>query len=78
MRIIKTLLRTQFDLEGSREEVPHFQERNDVSSVFVQFFPAFLSFPKEKTEKCKFTYIYEHYFQIKLLIEEQNNPLQEI
>lgn len=74
MRIVKTLLRTQFDLEGSREEVPHFQEKNDVSFVFAQSFPAFLSFPKERTENYKFIYIYEHYFQIKLLIEEQNNP----
>lgn len=62
MRIIKTLLRTQFCLEGSREEVPRFRERNDASFVFVQFFPAFLSFPKEKIENCKFIYIYEHLF----------------
>jgi hypothetical protein len=39
------------------EEVPHFQERNAVSSVFVRLFPAFLSFPKEKIENYKFIYI---------------------
>lgn len=32
------------------EEVPHFQERDDVSFVSVQFFPSFLFFPKEKID----------------------------
>ena len=72
-RIIKTFLRTQFYLEGSMEEVSHFQERNGVSFVFVQFFPSFLFFPKEKTKNYKFIYKYDHYFKIKLLAEEQNN-----
>ena len=39
------------------EEVPHFQERNAVSFAFVQFFPAFLSFPKEKI-KTIYLYVY--------------------
>lgn len=37
------------------EEVSHFQEKNDASFVFVQFFPAFPSFPKNKIENYKFT-----------------------
>lgn len=41
------------------EEVPHFQERSDVSLLFVPFFPAFLSFPKEKRENYKFIYMYK-------------------
>ena len=40
------------------EEVPHFQERDGVSFVFVQFFPSFLFFPKEKTKQTKTKNIY--------------------
>ena len=40
------------------EEVPHFQERDDVSFVFVQFFPSFLFFPKEKIENYLYINLY--------------------
>lgn len=40
------------------EEVPHFQERDDVSFVSIQFFPSFLFFPKEKIENCLYINLY--------------------
>lgn len=50
-KIIKTLLRTQLCLEGSTEAGRHCPKRNAASYVSAQFFPAFLSFPKEKNRK---------------------------